>query len=152
MSKRFLYLGHILEDFLQQWGLQKEIMLYRLTEHWAEVVGHQIASHTAPESIRFHTLILSVDSAPWMNQLLFFRKEIIEKTNRFLKTPLIREVYFRRTTLPPPPNKGLSASSSTRQSHPAINKELATFQEGINGIEDKALQKEIRDALFRYLK
>ncbi len=151
MSKRFLYLGHVLEGFLQQWGLQKEIMLYRLGEHWAEVVGQQIASHTVPQSIRFHTLILSVDSAPWMNQLLFLRKEIIEKTNRFLKTPMIREVYLRRSPLPLPSDKGVLAPLSTHQSRHAPHKELAIFEEGINVIEDKALQKEIYDALLRYL-
>jgi len=101
-AKPFQSLGGILEGLLQEWGGQKDLTLWRLAEHWKEVVGPQIALHTAPQMIRFHTLTLAVDSAPWMHQLLFFKKEIIEKTNRFLKKTLIEEIYFKMMPLTQP--------------------------------------------------
>jgi len=142
-------LGSVLEGLLRETGIQKELTLYRLIEHWQAVVGPQIASHTAPQTLRFHTLTLGVDSAPWMNQLLFFKKEMIEKTNRFLGKPLLKEICFRM--MPIPPAKKKSSEQKPSNQHPPLEPEqAATLSKGIDAIHDAALGKTIQEALARY--
>lgn len=149
MVKRLQPLGSILEGIFQELGIQKELILYRLTTHWEEVVGPQVASHTTPHLLRFRTLTLGVDSAPWMNQLFFFKKEIIEKTNRFLEKPLIDEIYFKRISLPLPRKVSLKQKQADPLPPLAPEQENA-LHESIDALHDAELHKSIREALSRY--
>lgn len=58
---------------------------HRLREHWAEVVGDQIASHAQPDQIRFRKLYLAVDSPAWMQELAFLKPTLMEKVNAALR-------------------------------------------------------------------
>jgi len=159
-AKRFQSLGGILERLIQEWGGEKELTLYRLAKHWQEVVGPQIALHTVPQTIRFHTLTLAVDSAPWMNQLLFFKKEIIQKTNRFVKKPLIEDIYFKmmplfseRHGLSPRtdiPEKTAYKKQADQPLSVEPERAVATLSKKINAVQDDALHKTIQAAIARY--
>ncbi|MBI4715576.1 MAG: DUF721 domain-containing protein, partial [Nitrospirae bacterium] len=51
--------------------------------------------HTRPEEIRFKKLHLVVDSSAWMQQLTFFKKEIIEKVNTAFRTEMVRDLRMK---------------------------------------------------------
>ena len=151
MAKRFLSLSVILDSFCQQSGLQKEMVLYRLATHWEEVVGPQIAMHTAPEVIRFQVLTLGVDSAPWMNQLFYFKKEILAKANRFLKTSPLQDIYFKRVTLPVrSPAKDLPPAPTNPKDTTPLSTDLSLLYERLDGVHDAEIKQTIREALGRY--
>jgi predicted nucleic acid-binding Zn ribbon protein len=76
--------NQILQRIIEQYGLQGPMAEYYLKQHWAEVVGEQIASHTQPVQIRFHKLYLSIDSPAWMQELAFLKSELLEKVNAAL--------------------------------------------------------------------
>jgi len=151
MATRFISLSDVLMNFIARMNLQKEMTLYQISEHWEEIVGPQIAAHTAPETLRFETLSLSVDSAPWMNQLTFFKKEIIEKTNQFLKKRQVREMFFR---LAPPrtlsPKKEVLVREITNQHPPLIPEEVLAMDNALKGLQDKEIRKKIAMALTGY--
>jgi predicted nucleic acid-binding Zn ribbon protein len=154
-ARPFQPLGGILEGLLQEWGRQKDLMLWRLAEHWESVVGPQIALHTAPQTIRFHTMTIAVDSAPWMHQLLFFKKEMIEKTNLFLKKPLIQDIYFKMMVFPTPrlglkTQKRASGKNAADQPTKPVPEQVVALSKGIDTVRDDALQKTIHEALARY--
>ena len=48
---------------------------------WSDAVGSRIASHAQPCAFRDGILTLSVDSAPWMQQLTYLKQELILKVN-----------------------------------------------------------------------
>lgn len=62
---------------------------------WESAVGSRIASHTAPAAFRDGTLTVAVDSAPWMQQLSFMKKELIAKVNEQLGEELVKELYLK---------------------------------------------------------
>lgn len=71
---------------------------------WNDCVGEQIASHARPAAFRDGTLTLCVDSAPWMQQLNFLKKQLMEKLNARLGEELVREIFLKAgTVLPPDP-------------------------------------------------
>jgi len=151
MSTRFISLSDVLMSLIAQMNLQKEMTLYKISEHWEEIVGPQIAAHTAPESLRFETLSLSVDSAPWMNQLTFFKKDIVKNTNRFLQKNQIREVFFRlapRTT--PYPQKEVAHLEIANQSAPLISEEVIALQDALNLLEDTEIKNKIANTVTGY--
>jgi len=72
---------------------------------WEQAVGSRIALHAQPSAYRDGTLTLTVDSAPWMQQLSFLKKELICKVNGELHQEMVREINMKagRVSAPPPP-------------------------------------------------
>jgi len=76
--------SQVLQRLIAQYGLDGPLAEHRLREHWAEIVGTQIAGHAQPDKIRFRKLYLSVDSPAWMQELAFLRRTLLEKVNAAL--------------------------------------------------------------------
>ncbi len=165
MSNRVQSLSVILRGICRQLGLQNEMTLYQIQAHWEEIVGPQIALHTAPEKISYHALSLRVDSAPWMNQLLFFKREMVEKTNRFLTSqdiqqPFIQDVYLKMAPLYPAASLRPFSSQKVLSGQPSasdkrstqIPKEVATLKEAINAFQDETLKRIVQKALSGYFR
>jgi predicted nucleic acid-binding Zn ribbon protein len=70
---------------------------------WEDAVGSRIASHARPAAFRNGTLTLAVDSAPWMQQLSFLKRELIAKVNGELKEELVKELYLKAGKIPTAP-------------------------------------------------
>ena len=62
---------------------------------WDSAVGKQIAGRARPVSFRDGTLTVAVESAPWMQQLTFLKKGIMEKLNARLGEELVRDIYLK---------------------------------------------------------
>lgn len=62
---------------------------------WESAVGSRIASHAQPASFRDGTLSLAVDSAPWMQQLSFMKRELIAKVNEQLGEEMVKDLYLK---------------------------------------------------------
>jgi len=150
MSNRFVSLSDVILSLIEKLNLQKEMDIYHLCEHWEGVVGPQIALHTAPERLRFDTLSLSVDSAPWMNQLTFFKKEIIEKTNHFLQKRLIKEIYFRLAPFPVSPRKETSNFRIANQNALMISEEIIALGDALKDLQDEEIRNKIALAVTGY--
>ncbi len=71
---------------------------------WDAAVGKQIAAKAHPVSFRDGTLTIAVASAPWMQQLTFLKKQIIQKVNERLGGNVVCDLYLkagRQKILPP---------------------------------------------------
>jgi hypothetical protein len=57
-----------------------------------------------PSSFRDGTLTLSVDSAVWMQQLNYLKRELIAKVNGELHEEMVKEIFMKagRVSVPPP--------------------------------------------------
>ena len=62
---------------------------------WEAAVGRRIASHAQPAAFRDGTLTLRVDSAPWMQQLNYLKRELIDKVNAELGEELVKELFMK---------------------------------------------------------
>ena len=76
---------------------------------WEDAVGSRIASHAQPAAFRNGVLTLHVDSAPWLQQLNFLKKDLIGKVNAELEEELVTELHLKggkiRAASPAPPPK-----------------------------------------------
>lgn len=153
MITRFASLSGVILNLIDGLNLQEEMTLYQLAKHWGEIVGPQIAAHTIPERLRFDTLSLSVDSAPWMNQLTFFKKEIVNNTNKFLSKRQIQNVMFRSAPrMTPPPQKEIATSGIANQKTPLMPAERMAMEEALKGLHDIEVRKKITTAITGYFK
>lgn len=67
----------------------------RIWEVWDEAVGSKIAKHVQPVAFREGTLTLHVDSAPWLQQLTYLKKDLIAKVNEALDEELVKELQMK---------------------------------------------------------
>ncbi|UFS72712.1 DUF721 domain-containing protein [Geomonas sp. RF6] len=77
----------------------------RIWEVWEEAVGKGIAKHATPVAFREGVLTLRVDSAPWMQQLTYLKKDLITKVNALLEEEMVQDIFLKagQVKLPPAP-------------------------------------------------
>ena len=97
--KRFKNIKDILERIAKKTGLDEKLKEAKILEVWNKEVGEKISNHTLPEKLVKGKLFVKVDSNVWMNQLTFLKKDIITKLNKAIGENLIKDIYFRCSSL-----------------------------------------------------
>lgn len=69
-----------------------EVEIWRI---WDQTVGGQIAAKARPSKYYNGVLTVTVISAPWMQQLTFMKRDIIQRLNGRLGKELVREIYLK---------------------------------------------------------
>ena len=80
--------------FLKESGLDKGVKQNTALLIWDEVVGENIAENTSAEKVEHGTLTIKVDNSSWRQELVFKKKEIIDKLNSRIGKKTIKEIRF----------------------------------------------------------
>jgi predicted nucleic acid-binding Zn ribbon protein len=67
---------------------------YPIWAEWSAVVGATIAAHARPERLRRGVLVVTVDGADWMQELQYAKRELCDRLNARLGSPVVREIYL----------------------------------------------------------
>lgn len=94
-TKPFLTpIAKIIEDLFAKTEYKKKFTESQLAYVWSTVVGEKLNQHTRPEKIQNGVLTCRVDSSPWLYELQFMKKDIVQKINTVMKKRLVRDIYF----------------------------------------------------------
>src|SRR5512136_416980 len=104
---------------------------------WDSVVGKQIAGRARPVSFRDGTLTVAVNSSPWMQQLTFLKKGIMEKLNARLGEALVRDIYLKAGRPEQVVSTAVPAKQGKRPLSPA---ELQKISQSTAVVNDPALR------------
>lgn len=115
---------------------------------WESSVGRQIATRARPMGFRDGTLTVAVSSAPWMQQLTFLKKGIMEKLNAQLGEEMVREIYLKAGTADP---VKAEAPTEKRPVKPLSVKDLQMIAEKIDPVADPELRKALEELLQKHL-
>jgi predicted nucleic acid-binding Zn ribbon protein len=75
-------LAEALTSYMKQAGITKRVQQAGIIAEWEELVGPQIASVTAPESITPDGVLrVLVTTAPWANELSLMTPKILARLN-----------------------------------------------------------------------
>ncbi|MDE3057584.1 MAG: DUF721 domain-containing protein [Bacteroidota bacterium] len=88
-------LGTVLDSTLRQLGIKTKVEQYGVIDLWGELVGEQIARVTNIEKVENGTLFVRVTAAPWRTELVFRKKEILEKIHGAMSSETIKDIRFR---------------------------------------------------------
>jgi predicted nucleic acid-binding Zn ribbon protein len=77
----------------QGWGL--ELTTRSVFDRWAQIVGPELAAHTAPEALTDGELTLAADSTAWATQLRLLARQLAARLNAELGAGTIRRVRVR---------------------------------------------------------
>ena len=115
---------------------------------WDDAVGAQIAAKARPVSFRDGILTVAVSSSPWMQQLTFLKKGIIDKLNERLDCELVRDIFLKagqaEAKVPP-------AKAVPHRERPLDSAEKLRIAEQAATIEDPELREAVACLLERHV-
>lgn len=88
-------IGIVLPGILKSLGLDAKLGQLEVLRAWPLIVGEQIAAVTSAERIQDGKLFISVKRAPWRNELVFLKKELIKRINAAMQRDLVKDIIFR---------------------------------------------------------
>lgn len=138
--------GDLLPELAEKGGWGALVELSRLQAHWPEVVGEQVAAHTAPESLQRGRLAVRVDSSAWLMQLSFFKADIHQKVNAHLGADRVSEVFLKVGRV----HRGGPAKKTADP--PPGPETVATVEGWVAGVPDEAVREALRRLLLRDLR
>jgi hypothetical protein len=87
--------GAVLEKTLKKMSLEGKLKEHEIWNVWNSVVGEHVARQAQPEFMRNRILFVKVSSSPWMQQLYYMSKGIMEALNKRLGSHVIEEIRFK---------------------------------------------------------
>jgi len=134
----------VLTPILKSLGLEAGVRLAQIKNNWQNIFHRPLSLHMYPSKLSEGELLLNVDSPIWIQQLTYYKKEIIEK----LRSSGVKEVRFRIGRISPD-----KQSVAKSPGHRELSDEDNLFVSNLTSeIKDEALKKAVKTAVERSLK
>ncbi len=83
-----------LQPILDRLDAEGHFGIVRLMKTWPEVVGETIARRTEVQSLKFHTAVVKVSGAMWIQELGLMKTEILSRLREALGDDSVRDLRF----------------------------------------------------------
>jgi predicted nucleic acid-binding Zn ribbon protein len=93
-SETTVRIGKLLRQTLEAAGIAERVDRQAAITFWAEIVGAKLASKTTALRVEKDILKVKAVSAPWRNELVFFKKTILKKIAKRIGEGKINDIYF----------------------------------------------------------
>jgi predicted nucleic acid-binding Zn ribbon protein len=95
-------LAGAIDGLLDTRGWQQQAAMGSVFGRWAEIVGHDLAAHTSPDSFADGELAVTADSTAWATQVRLLASVLVARLNAELGQGTVRRVKVRG---PAPPRQ-----------------------------------------------
>ncbi len=133
----------VLGPMLKQLGLESGVRLEKIRNDWPDIFEKTISPHMFPAALNEGALLLHVESPAWMQQLTYYKKEIIRKLSAYG----ITDVRFRLGRIT---NKR-QIRTEQKPKRELSSEELSYAASAVSGIRNEALRDSIRKAIEKSL-
>ena len=141
-------ISSLLGPIFKELGIEERLTIDEIRGEWRTIFNEPLSLHTYPVELTSGELLINVDSPVWLQQLKFFKQDIIKKLARYnIKTIRFKhgKVYVRdekerenQRELPLPP-KSLGPS------------DISWIEEITSGLEDSEVRESVRKAIRKQL-
>jgi predicted nucleic acid-binding Zn ribbon protein len=87
--------GDAIEELIAQLGIKKKLHEQDAFVVWDQAVGERIAKIAIPTRMLRGTLIVSVKSGAWRNELSMRKQEIIRRINELVGDEILKDIKFQ---------------------------------------------------------
>ncbi len=108
-----------MQPLLDRIDREGHFAIVRLAKAWPEIVGEAIARRTEIVSLKFHTAVVKVSGAMWIQELNLMRSQILARVTQRLGDDVVRELRFvqgRLSRRERPKLRTVSRATTTRKS------------------------------------
>ncbi len=92
MSDDPVRVSRVLGRMIESGGWRERLALGRLRSQWGQVVGDQVAAHSAPVKLASGTLTLRAESGAWASELALLAPRLAAASDRWLGGGLVKDV------------------------------------------------------------
>jgi len=87
-------LANALKKYIHSKPLGDSLLKIEVLSQWDEICPPMIAKHAKPIGFKDKKLSLEVNSSAWLNELTFFKKDLITELNQRAGKKVIKEIRF----------------------------------------------------------
>lgn len=87
-------IGAAMQPLLDRLDREGHFAIVRLVKAWPDLVGEAIANRTEIVSLKFHTAVVKVSGAMWIQELNLMKAQILERVSERLGDDVVRELRF----------------------------------------------------------
>ena len=85
-------LQQAINKLIKDLGIENKVLENQVLNVWSIVVGKRIAEISKAEKIKNKILIVKVSNSSWRNELLYHKKNIIDKLNRKFGKKVVEDI------------------------------------------------------------
>ena len=89
-----LQIGGALQEILSRLDTEGHFEIVRLMRLWPGVVGEAIARRTEVIGLKFHTAVVKVSGAMWIQELNLMKPQILERLQTSMGNDAVRDLRF----------------------------------------------------------
>ncbi len=93
-KENVIRIGDLLKKTLQSAGIAERVDRQAAIVFWEEIVGPKLAEKTKALRIERDVLKVKVVSAPWRNELIFFKEDILRKIAERIGEGKVKDIVF----------------------------------------------------------
>jgi hypothetical protein len=124
---------------------KRNLKRYGLWTKWNELVGPTIAQHAQPHSWQRNVLVVSVRHSTWMNELQYFREEIMEKIRESFPDTKITGIRFQLGRPDEIKHEEKPAPKNEEINLPELSKSEKEFaSDTVRPLDDEATRETVR--------
>jgi predicted nucleic acid-binding Zn ribbon protein len=88
--------ANLMPDVLKGLGMDRRRAEAEILRVWNNLIDPSIAAHAQPTGINKGTLFVTVDSSPWLDEIVRYRrKEILARLQHSFGKDLVQKISFR---------------------------------------------------------
>jgi len=91
----FKHIGNILCEVLNTFRLDPDLELTGIFSLWDDVMGEAVAKNARPAGFKGKILLVHVGSSVWIQELQYYKKDMIGKLNEALGKELVSDIKFK---------------------------------------------------------
>ena len=88
-------IGDAMQELIRTLGIDGKLRQYEVVERWPELVGEQISRVATADRFDGSTLYVRVKYAPWRNELVFLKNDLIGKINGVMGEEIVHDIVFK---------------------------------------------------------
>lgn len=144
MKKLSVFIPPILKGL----GIEDGAKLAMIKKEWRNLFNEPLSLHMSPSMLSEGEILLTVDSPAWLQQLNFYKEDIIKKMGSYG----VRSVRFRLGKVSAQTESGVRSQGSrvkrlTTHDSRFTTEELLYIEETVSSISDQELRDKIRKAI-----
>jgi predicted nucleic acid-binding Zn ribbon protein len=86
--------GHVMQPLLDRLDTGGQFGIVRLAREWPDIVGEAIARRTQVVSLKFHTAVIKVSGAMWIQELNLMKAQIMARVRERVGADTVRDLRF----------------------------------------------------------
>jgi predicted nucleic acid-binding Zn ribbon protein len=87
-------IGAAMQPLLDRIDREGHFAIVRLAKAWPEIVGETIARRTEIVSLKFHTAVVKVSGAMWIQELNLMKSQILARVTERIGDDAVRDLRF----------------------------------------------------------